>query len=698
MHFHVRRLAPIVFALLLAGCSRSTSSSSTSTSTTGGTTTPQTPLALLAGNMNGAGTADGTGTAARFSNPTGIAVDGAGNLYVADTSNSTIRKIDSTGTVTTFAGGAGISGSADGSGSAARFFGPQGLALDSSGNLIVADTDNNTIREITPAGAVTTLAGTAGQFGTANGQGSAARFSGPAGVTVAPSGTIFVADTNNSLIRAIDGSGNVTLFAGTVGAIGASDGVGTASTFDIPNGIVSDSLGDLFVSDTYNGTIRKILPDATVSTFAGTQGLSGTTDGVGAQARFSFPLGLSVDGSDTLFLADASNDTVRSIMPNATTSTVAGTALVSGHADGPALSATFAFDSDVAVDGSGNIFVADSGNNLIRKVSAGGTVSTVAGSAPVFGSTDGTGAAAQFRGPLGLAADGTGNVYVADTVNDTIRKITAAGVVSTFAGAPLVTGNADGNGSSARFAGPIGLATDAAGNVYVADTGNNTIRKITPTGDVTTLAGAAGVQGSADGTGNGATFNRPLGIAVDSAGTVFVADAGNSTIREITPAGVVTTLAGTAGISGSTDGTGGAASFFDPAGLAVDTSGNLYVADLFNNTIRKVTPGGTVSTLAGTAVTQGSADGTGAAARFNRPQDVATDGNGNVYVADSPNKTVRKIDPSGVVTTVVGVAGQSGFTAGNLPGLIGPPTAVAVHGNSLYITCYNGVAVVSPLP
>src|SRR6266446_2589763 len=226
-----------------------------------------------------------------------------------------------------------------------------------------------------------------------------------------------------------------------------------------------------------------------------------------------------------------------------------------------------------------------------------------------------------------------------------------------FAGLATGRGSADGTGSAARFNESEGVAVDGAGNVYVADSNNDTIRKITPAGVVTTLAGRAGQVGSADGTGTNALFNYPTGVAVDGAGNVFVADQGNHTIRQITPAGVVTTLAGSAGQSGSADGHGSNARFNQPFGVAVDSGGNVYVADLQNQTIRKITSSGTVTTLAGSAGQTGSVDGTGSAARFNGPAGVAVDGATNVYVADFYNFTIRKITPAGAVTTLAGNTG-----------------------------------------
>jgi hypothetical protein len=305
------------------------------------------------------------------------------------------------------------------------------------------------------------------------------------------------------------------------------------------------------------------------------------------------------------------------------------------------------------VDLFGNIFVPESINNIIRKITPAGIVSILAGQSGVSGSQDGAAFAASFNNPLDTTVDSAGNVYVADEENNVIRKITPAGVVSTLAGQASVNGGSqDGTGAAASFGGPTGLAVDTTGNVYVADFFNYTIRKITPAGVVTTLAGQPGVYGSQDGAGTSARFFRPESVAVDLIGNVYVADSGNATIRKITSAGVVTTLAGQAGVFGSLDGIGSAARFSGARGIGVDSSGNVYVADSFNYTIRKITPTGVVSTLAGQAGVFGSQDGTGAAARFHEPVRIAVDSSGNVYVVDF--NSIRKITPAGVVTTLLG--------------------------------------------
>ena len=304
---------------------------------------------------------------------------------------------------------------------------------------------------------------------------------------------------------------------------------------------------------------------------------------------------------------------------------------------------------------------------------------TIAGTAGNDGSDDGTNGDAQFYSPISVAVDTNGNVYVADWGNSTIRKIAPVGanwVVSTIAGSAGNQGYADGTNNNAQFNQSSGIAMDTNGNVYVADTSNSTIRKITPVGAdwvTTTIAGSAGNWGSDDGTNSAARFLFPAGIAVDGSGNLYVADTWNYTIRKITPVGadwVTTTIAGTVTNSGSADGTNSAARFNAPVSVAVDTNGNVYVVDGGNDTIRKITPVETnwvVSTIAGLAGNEGSVDGTNSAAQFNHPFSVAVDTNGNLYVADMSNNTIRKVTPvvgttNWVTTTIGGAAGVSGAT------------------------------------
>ncbi len=358
--------------------------------------------------------------------------------------------------------------------------------------------------------------------------------------------------------------------------------------------------------------------------------------------------------------------------------TIAGQAGARGSGDGPGLTARFFGPSGLSADGVGGIYVVDSLNNTVRRITALGVVTTIAGgeineitALPTRGDTDGTGRSALFStgfavtssangpliaanyGALTMALDSQGNLYVADTLNHVIRKISSAGAVTTLAGSPGTSGSVNGVGGNAQFSSPYGVAVDSAGNVYVADAGNNTLRKITPGGSVSTFAGRDGSNaGNLDGNGADARFNSPSGVTIDRAGNVYVADTNNHTIRKISSAGTVTTLAGAAGSKGSSDGIGLKARFNGPTGIAVDSAGTVFVADTVNGTIRRITAAGVVSTIAGLAGSSGAVDGTGNAVRFTTPYGVAIDSAGNIFIADSGNNTVRKgvVSSAGTVT------------------------------------------------
>lgn len=557
-------------------------------------------------------------------------------------------------TFTTFAGTPGGSGIVDGTGASARFYSPSAVVADAAGNLYVADSVNHTLRRISPTGAVTTFAGLAGTYGNTNGAGSAARFAYPTSLALDAAGNLYVADTNNSLIRRVTPAGVVTTFSGT-GDYRYVDGPAATAGFERPTGIAVDAAGNVYVSESNAHTIRKIAPNGTVSTLAGTNGTSGSADGAGASARFNNPGALATDRAGNLYVADTENHTIRKITPAGVVTTLAGAASQSGSADGTGASARFDYPTGLAIDATDTLYVAEFLGSTIRKLTPAGVVTTLAGAPRSYGSTDGAGSAARFRGPSGLAVIANGNVVVADSANHVIRQITPAGVVTTLAG--TAPGGIDAVGTAARFNAPEALVVDAAGNVFVADTSNHAIRKITPAGAVTTLAGTAGSAGSADGSGAAARFRFPRGIAVDASGTVFVADSDNHTVRKITPAGVVTTLAGRAGNSGSADGAATLARFDTPVGIAVDAAGNVFVADYESHLIRKISTSGTVTTLAGLAGAHGKADGTGSAARFTFPQGLAIDAAGNVFVCERFNYAIRKITSAGLVTTISGLVG-----------------------------------------
>jgi hypothetical protein len=393
-----------------------------------------------------------------------------------------------------------------------------------------------------------------------------------------------------------------------------------------PNG--SGSFGTLSDNGTYTGSATAMLV------------VNGTTS---AMTGDQFQCLVS-NGSGSTVSVPAASLTV-----NATgVTTLAGWPGSGGIVDGTGWAARFDAPGSVRLDASGNAYVADSYNNTIRKITPAGVVTTLAGTARVIGSSDGTGPAAHFNGPGGVATDSAGNVYVADSGNYTIRKITPAGVVTTLAGAAGSAGSVDGTGLAARFYDPQNLTVDSSGNIYVADGAGDTIRKVTPAGVVTTLAGTANKAGSTNATGASARFNNPTGIAVDSAGNLYIADNGNNLIRKLSPAGVVTTLAGVAGRTGSTDGVSTAALFNQPAGLGVDSYGNVYIADYGNGTVREVTAVGNVTTIAGLANSFNNVNGLAATSRFEAPADIGMDAAGNLYVADPVDQTIRRIVPAPV--------------------------------------------------
>jgi sugar lactone lactonase YvrE len=329
--------------------------------------------------------------------------------------------------------------------------------------------------------------------------------------------------------------------------------------------------------------------------------------------------------------------------------TFAGKTLATGTNDGIGGAAQFNQPEGVATDNAGVVYVADRGNNTIRKITPDGAVTTLAGTGGQSGSTNGTGSEARFNAPIGLAVDAAGNVYVADSQNHTIRKITPLGEVTTLAGSAGNTGNANGTGSVARFNRPFGVALDGATNIYIADCNNHKIRKITPAGEVSTYAGS-GVIGTNDGTTATARFKNPQGLAFDNVTNLIVTDSQNYTVRKITPAGVVTTVAGFGGQFGTNDAVGSAARFSFPNGVAVDSEGYIYVVDQGKATIRRITPSGAVTTLAGKPIVTGSlsgtADGVGSAVRFGQPSGMALDSTGNIYVGDMLFNRIRKGVPA----------------------------------------------------
>lgn len=410
----------------------------------------------------------------------------------------------------------------------------------------------------------------------------------PAGSSITLSNTVTSGGTTTTDSVTLNANGSyyfpVALAAGSTYDVKVSTNIATPHPCT-----VVDGSGTISATTPTPVTSVQVVCGTAVGTLAGSSYfMGGAVNGTGTAASFNFPKGVTADAMGNVYVADSSNSVIRKITPAGVVTTLAGTTGTIGYADGPAATAKFWSPTGVAVDTAGNVYVADSNNNMIRKITPAGAVSTLAGTNTAWGFLNGTGTAATFNWPQGIAVDTAGNVYVADTSNHAIRKITPVGVVSTLAGTGTA-GSANGAAASATFSSPYGVAVDAAGNVYVADTGNHLIRKIAG-GQVTTFAGstlAGAFGGFANGTGTSSMFDAPMDVAVDGVGNVYVADAANQLIRLITPNGVVTTLAGTTKTMGSRDGPALSATFTSPKGVAVDSAGNVYVSD--ENMIRKVT-------------------------------------------------------------------------------------------------------------
>lgn len=655
----------------------------------------------FAGNNGGVGFVDGPSGVASFKSPVAVAIDATGDIYLADTGNHTIRKISPAGMVSTLAGKGGISGNLDGSGDQARFNRPGGLVLDDDGSIFVADTGNHTIRKISRAGMVTTLAGESGVSGHSDGMGRAAHFSSPVSIALAPNRELFVADSANHVIRRISAAGWVTTFAGQAGMSGSADGGPEVARFNAPRALAIDEDGTLYIADSDNCLIRRISSHGEVTTLAGQALAFDYVDGIGTEARFSSPEGIVVDSAHNLYVADAPSGTIRRIAASdRMVTTLAGNidATEPGRIDGTGTAALFNEPRGLAFASDGSLLVADTTNHALRKVTTGGEVTTIAVNPPrESGAVDAVGTAARFRSPYGLTVDGEGNLFIADTGNRTIRRISPGGEVTTVAGAAGLTGTADGTGAAARFMSPRAVAFGPGGVAYVADvvsTRDSTIRKITPTGAVSTLAGTPGTLAYVD------SLYFLTGLAVDASGNVFATD--RTSVRKITPLGIASVFAGQKRLLvpgmdllfwsvGTSDGTGTAASFTDPSGLAIDGNRNLYVTESGGCVVRKVTSAGQVTTLAGAISgikgVPGASDGNGSAARFRSPHGVAVDARGTLYIADSGNHTIRKISPAGVVTTIGGLNGYAGSGEGaGDRALFNQPFGIAVDSSgTLYV-------------
>jgi sugar lactone lactonase YvrE len=641
----------------------------------------------------------------------GLTVDASGNIFICDVQK--IRRIDAiTGIITTVAGTgtAGFSGDG-GPATSATLNQPADVCFDSSGNLYIADRKNNRVRKVTMStGIITTVAGNGGgacnnsQFAGDGGPATSALLNNPKGVCVDSPGNIYIADSDNNCVRQVAaGTGIITTFAGKGFNPGNSGdgGAATSATLGTPNSVAVDSTGAVYIADSGNARVR-VVSSGMIFNYAGsptgTSGYSG--DGALATAALvGNHLRVATDSSNNVYIADGSNSVVRMVnFSSSYISTIAGTGARGFSGDGgPATSAVFNGDRMAVAAGPGaspDIVIFDQGNVRIRKIHL-GTINTVAGMG--FGAfADGSGAAASFSLPTGMFVDQAGNILVCDQNNNRVRRIDAVtGAVSTIAGTGVAGFSGDGGPAvNAQLTRPQSVKGDSNGNIFIADTKNHCVRKIDPSGNISTFAGKGGMGGfSGDGgPATSATISEPDAVELDAKGDVYIIDGSDQIIRKVDPSGIISTVAGTPGMNGFS-GDGGPSSsalfcslnggFFEPVSqMAYIIDGaRIRKIDIVNN--------GLITTVAGNGISGYTGDGGPAtSASLIGPLGVSATPNGDIFIADPFTNAIRKVDgTTGIINTIVGtgVPGFSGDGGPDFSAQLFLPTAVLPAPGGLYI-------------
>ena len=613
---------------------------------------PNGVLRVVAGNgILGQGFFAGDGgpaTSAPLTYPSGVAVDSFDNLYILD--SVLIRKVTPNGVISTIAGSRfGYSGDG-GPATAATFNLPAALTIDSIGSIYVADSGNNVIRKITPDGIIHTVAGNGrAGFSGDGGPATSASLNGPIGVAVDAAGNLLIADTLNGRIRVVTPFGVIFTAVGA-NPLSTADSIPAANAAIYPFGVAVSSTGVIFFSDYHTNRVR-FVTNGTIYTLAGNgqQGLSGD-GGPSDQAALNTPTGIALapDGSG-LYIGDSSNFRVRMVDDNFVITTVAGNGSFRNSGDdGPATSAPIYFPYSIAFDNSRNLYIAEDLLARIKKVAPNGVITTFAGTGVTGYNGDGHPAtASSFSLPSGVATDNSGAVYIADSYNNRVRKVTLDGTVSTVAGTGALGDSGDGGPAiKAVVEGPSSLVVDVAGNLYISDI--RRVRKVTPDGIIHAYAGNGNKGYNGDNipaTSASLNFSIAAGLGLDAQGNLYIADSGNNRIRKVTPQGVISTVAGngTAGFSGD-GGPATRATLSLPAAVIADGAGNLYIGDWGNFLVRKVSSDGIISTIAGTDSSTASGDGGPATrASIGHPISLAIDATGNLLIADSYNNRIRAI-------------------------------------------------------
>lgn len=623
--------------------------------------TPDGRIVTYAGNGTSGFSGDGgPATSAQLNFPTFVAFAPDGSLYIADSYNNCIRRVSTKGIISTVAGVNGESGlyGDGGPATSATLSNPNGIAFGRDGSLYIADTDNNRIRRVAPNGAISTFAGSGTSdtpgFGGDNGPATAARFDTPFAVAVGPDGSVYIADNGNNRIRRVAPNGTISTFAGNGTATFSGDGgPASAASINSPYGITVAPDGTVYFADSSNSRIRRVTPNGTISTFAGNGNFQSTGDGGPAiSAAFTAPLGLTLGSDNSLYIADYGAQRIRRVTPSGTIATFAGNGGFFGDGAGATLASLFT-PSTAAVGPDNSVYIADTANNRIRRLTPDGIITTVAGTGvPGARGDGGPATSARLNQPYGIAAAPDGSLYIADSNNHRIRRVSPDGVISTIAGNGVYGFGGDGGpATSAQLAGPSSIALAPDGSVYIADYGNARIRRVTPDGKISTVAGTGVAGFSGDGgPATSAQLNSPSSIAVNPTdGSLYIADTANNRIRRVSITnGRISTVAGN-GVNGY-DGDGGpaaSAQLSNPTGISIDPSGLLYIVDSYNNVIRLVTPAGAISTIAGSGDYGYSGDnGPASAAAFNTPFGVAAAADGSFYIVDAGNNRIRRVSSS----------------------------------------------------
>jgi uncharacterized protein (TIGR03437 family) len=624
----------------------------------------------------------GPATSAQLNLPYGLAVDASGNLYIADLNNNRVRRVSPSGAIDTYAGSGGNGSSGDGGAATqAQLLSPRNLAIDSGGNLYIAEFAAHRVRKVAPGGTITTVAGTGiAGFRGDGGPGTVAQLAFPAGLALDAAGNLYIADSGNQRVREVVGNGAIVTAAGG----------STAATLITPLAVAIDAAGDLLVADATTEVY-----EATVSgkwlTAAGTSSAGFYGDGGPATAALlTQPLDLAADGNGNLYIADQHR--VRRIAVKGTITTVAGADYLYGIGDGGAATAAeLSMPSAVALDAAGDLYIADTGTNRVRRAQASGGIETVAGNGMGAPGGEATPAVStSLMTPGAVALDPFGNLLVVETGAHRVRQVTADGLIRTVAGTGKAGLGPDSlTPAETELSAPRGVCLDRFGNLYIVDTGNSRVLLAPAQGMVLTAAGN-GAQGFAGDAGPApiAQLNQPTACALDSAGDLYIADTQNHRIRKVDATGAIRTVAGN-GIAGNggDEGPATAAGLQAPRGIAVDDNGDLYIADTGNNAIRQVTPDGTIHTIAGTGWAEYSGDGGPAlSAALNGPGGILLDGSGDLYFADTGNNRVRVLTPVPATATPAAAppAPLAVMNAASLStGPVAPGEAVTVFGEGL---------------